>query len=151
MFNVSIERLEQIRAEKQLTQKEFALKLGTTEQSYSHYTKGRREVPLSLMKKVKELYGTSLDWLVDGTSLPTIAKTDTSDKSSTIMIREYDVALSAGAGTYPDEHALIIDARPFSKNWIHQKGLNPASLALVRVNGDSMEPLLRDKDIVMID
>ena len=68
-----------------------------------------------------------------------------------IPIPQYDISLSAGIGTYPDDHPLQIGTRSFSLDWIRKKGLDPKALKLLRIAGDSMEPLLLNRDIVMID
>ena len=66
-----------------------------------------------------------------------------------IEIPELDVSFSAGPGSYPADHVLAIGRRPFSREWVRKKGLKPEHLALTRVCGDSMEPLLKDKVTTM--
>ena len=68
-----------------------------------------------------------------------------------VEIPELDMAFSAGPGSYPADHVLTIGRRPFSREWVRKKGLKPEHLALTRVCGDSMAPLLKDKDMVMLD
>ena len=68
-----------------------------------------------------------------------------------IPIPQLDIAFSGGHGSYPEDHVLQIGTRPFSRKWLDKKGLESENLALTRIHGDSMEPLLKDKDIVMLD
>lgn len=42
------------------------------------------------------------------------------------------------------------DFYPFKKTWLECKG-QPQQLRLMRVNGNAMEPLIHDKDLVLID
>ena len=65
-------------------------------------------------------------------------------------IPRLDIAASAGPG------ALGGDARPigafrFSARWLREQGFAPAMLSAIRVAGDSMEPLLRDGDEILVD
>jgi len=77
---------------------------------------------------------------------------DTSTPDNDLVhVPELDLHFSTGVGSYPEEHPLAVNKRPFGAKWLRDKGLNPANLALARVRGDSMEPLLKDKDMVLLD
>ena len=89
--------------------------------------------------------GINAHWLLTGEGEPL------TDGEGLIEIPELDVSFSAGPGSYPADHVLAIGRRPFSREWVRKKGLKPEHLALTRVCGDSMEPLLKDKDMVMLD
>jgi hypothetical protein len=57
---------------------------------------------------------------------------------------------SAGPGALTgDEQA--IGAFRFSARWLRGQGLEPAMLSAIAVAGDSMEPLLRDGDEILVD
>ena len=56
-------KLKLLRKDKDLTQKEVAAYLGTTQQVYSKYEKGLQEIPLHHFVALSELYGVSLDYL----------------------------------------------------------------------------------------
>jgi len=57
---------------------------------------------------------------------------------------------SAGPGAVADKE-LAFDAFRFSRKWLAEQGLEGGHLAAVRVVGDSMEPLLREGDEVLVD
>ncbi len=60
------------------------------------------------------------------------------------------IGASAGPGALPlDEVAF--DAFCFSRRWLAEHGLEGAQLSAIMVEGDSMEPLLRDGDEILID
>ena len=61
------ERMKKLRQEKHLKQQEVADFLGISQQSYSHYEQGKRELPLRHVAKIAELYNVSSDFLL-GTS-----------------------------------------------------------------------------------
>ena len=56
-------RLRDLREDRDLTQKEIAAYLGTTQQVYSKYEKGIQEIPLHHFIALAKLYGVSLDYL----------------------------------------------------------------------------------------
>ncbi|GAA5059538.1 hypothetical protein GCM10023208_26970 [Erythrobacter westpacificensis] len=61
-----------------------------------------------------------------------------------------EVDASAGPGA-ADAQDRVFDAFRFSKRWLTEQGLEGAKLSAIRVVGDSMEPLLREGDEVLVD
>jgi phage repressor protein C with HTH and peptisase S24 domain len=60
--------------------------------------------------------------------------------------------LEASAGPGAVSAAEIpFDAFRFSRRWLREQGLEPALLSSIRVMGDSMDPLLRDGDEILVD
>ena len=57
---------------------------------------------------------------------------------------------SAGPGALADSE-LPSGAMRFSHRWLRQMGLDPANLSVIEVEGDSMEPALRDGDEIIVD
>lgn len=57
---------------------------------------------------------------------------------------------SAGPGALASEEEAFDNFR-FSKRWLRENGLNAANLSAIAVEGDSMEPLLRAGDEVLVD
>lgn len=159
--------------------KELSNEVGVSYRTLQNYLGGKSKLGSDFLVAIHEKYGISSDWLLTGKgnifhenakkngsrreAVTTDSKTEnTSQESETlaskapsgeelIEIPQLDVSFSAGYGSYPDDHTLAIGSRPFSGKWIRNKGLKPENLALVRVHGDSMEPLLKDKDMVMLD
>ncbi len=67
-----------------------------------------------------------------------------------IEVPRLPVGAAAGPG------ALAVDERPFdsfrfSRRWLKEQGLSAAQLSTIRVQGDSMEPLLQDGDEILVD
>ncbi|MCL4672238.1 MAG: transcriptional regulator [Sphingomonadaceae bacterium] len=60
------------------------------------------------------------------------------------------LAASAGPGTTVAEEEPF-DAFRFSRRWLREQGLDGAMLSAIAVEGDSMEPLLRAGDEVLVD
>ena len=57
---------------------------------------------------------------------------------------------SAGPGAVGAAE-IAFDAFRFSRRWLREQGLEPALLSSIRVLGDSMDPLLRDGDEILVD
>ena len=60
--------------------------------------------------------------------------------------------LGASAGPGAVSAAEIpFDSFRFSRRWLREQGLEPGQLSAIAVAGDSMEPLLRDGDEILVD
>lgn len=57
---------------------------------------------------------------------------------------------SAGPGSVGSQE-ISYDAFRFSRKWLREMGLEGADLSAIRVEGDSMEPLLRSGDEIFVD
>ena len=76
---------------------------------------------------------------------------DFADELGLALIDEVDLALGMGA-TYLDGTAEVKGHAPFRKEWLRGLYQGPVSaLKVVQGRGDSMEPTIRDGDIVLID
>lgn len=99
--------------------------------------------------------GVNIAWLAAGeghmrkefSSAPAAPQAD-DDKYAYVPL--YDARCSAGNGAW-NEGAKIWTHLAFTRYSLQRKGLNPANLSAIQVNGDSMEPLLDDGDTVLID
>ncbi len=67
-----------------------------------------------------------------------------------IEVPRLDVDASAGPGAAAAGED-VFDAFRFSRRWLAEQGLDGAQLSAIRVVGDSMEPLLREGDEVLVD
>ena len=57
---------------------------------------------------------------------------------------------SAGPGAAAAQE-IPFDSFRFSRRWLREQGLEPSLLSSIRVMGDSMDPLLRDGDEILVD
>ncbi|MCB1368090.1 MAG: helix-turn-helix domain-containing protein [Rhodobacteraceae bacterium] len=72
------------------------------------------------------------------------------DNDEFVKINVYDVDLAAGEGRVTDNESPI-DQLAFRSAWLDRAGINPAYASIVRVEGNSMEPTLQNKSVVLID
>lgn len=63
MDSILAERLKEKRAKKKFTQKDVAELLGISQSTYAYYESGRNEPDLETLKKIADIYETSLDYL----------------------------------------------------------------------------------------
>lgn len=67
-----------------------------------------------------------------------------------VEVPRLDLGASAGPGRVPGVEAAF-DTFRFSRRWLEEQGLARADLSAIRVEGDSMEPILNDGDEILID
>ncbi|MFN4241183.1 MAG: helix-turn-helix transcriptional regulator [Erythrobacter cryptus] len=67
-----------------------------------------------------------------------------------VEVPRLDLGASAGPGRVARDEAAF-DTFRFSRRWLAEQGLDRARLAALRVEGDSMEPLLNDGDEILVD
>lgn len=72
------------------------------------------------------------------------------DRGDWVEVPRLSLEASAGPGATGAEE-IPFDAFRFSRRWLRENGLEPAQLSAIRVMGDSMDPLLRDGDEILVD
>ena len=75
-------------------------------------------------------------------------------KGEWVNVPRLPLEASAGPGSVSGAVGaaeIPFDAFRFSRRWLREQGLDPAMLSSIRVMGDSMDPLLRDGDEILVD
>ena len=67
-----------------------------------------------------------------------------------VSVPRLPLEASAGPGSYGAEE-ISYDSFQFSKRWLREMGLEGADLSAIRVEGDSMDPLLKSGDEIFVD
>ena len=67
-----------------------------------------------------------------------------------VTVPRLRLGASAGPGSYFAEE-ISFDTFRFSRGWLREMGLEGADLSAIRVEGDSMEPVLRSGDEILVD
>lgn len=63
-------RIRDLREDKDITQKEMARMLNCSQQVYSNYELGQRDIPTDILIKLAKLHNTSIDYLLGETNTP---------------------------------------------------------------------------------
>ncbi len=153
------DRLEEAIGEKSVHG--FAINSGFTESLIRSYLSGKSLPGLDKLIGIANAAEVNLLWLATGEGPKTPAELDSAAipgkalaclrSSDYAFIPLYDVRAAAGAGAVADDEA-IIDLLVINRTWIRQQvGADPAHLSFLYIEGDSMEPLLRPGEMVLMD
>ena len=63
-------RIRDLREDKDITQKEMAHILNCSQQVYSNYELGQRDIPTDILIKLARFHNTSIDYLLGETNTP---------------------------------------------------------------------------------
>lgn len=69
-------RLEDLREERNWTQKAVASELHISQRAYSHYENGTRSIPIEILIRSADLYNVSIDYIVGRTDIRKMNITD---------------------------------------------------------------------------
>lgn len=72
------------------------------------------------------------------------------DRRGLKLVPRLAVGASAGAGALAEGEALAGKVG-FDEAWLRKLGVEPGNVSLIRVEGDSMQPVLSDGDDIMVD
>ena len=67
-------RIRDLREDRDLTQKEMAQILNCSQQGYSNYELGQRDIPTDILIKLSDFYHVSVDYILGITDNPNILK-----------------------------------------------------------------------------
>lgn len=117
---------------------------GVSEGTIRNWRNGASEPTASNLIDIARAGGVTVERLVTGT--PPAGQ----DDAEFILVPRYNVDASAGAGSVVERESEI-GRLAFRRDWLAQKGLTTANLAIIRVKGDSMSPTVRDGSLVLVD
>lgn len=72
--NVMFRRIRDLREDHDLTQKEMANILNCSQQVYSNYELGQRDIPTDILIKLSNYYNVSIDYILETSNNPKILK-----------------------------------------------------------------------------
>lgn len=142
-------RLVELRGD--ASQKEFAKQLGVHFNTLAAYERGEGSPDLRFLTKISELSGKGVSWLI-GAGDNGVASLPSGVDADGVQIPRFDVRAAAGAGTL----ALTENVSSYftvDRDWLRRAlpswaGAN-ASVGILEGSGDSMEPTIRDGDLIM--
>ena len=150
----------------------FAKNTGKTPAQITDICKGRGKPTFDYLLALNVKYGLDINWLLTGEGTPflddsiqyvmeeeaMIAPSRSKRLSPTaqfaqnfVMVPRYDVQASAGYGAIINSEQ-VVDYLAFKKEWVHHNLRTEApNLALITADGDSMEPTIKNGDLLLID
>lgn len=72
--NVMFRRIRDLREDHDLTQKEMSNILNCSQQVYSNYELGQRDIPTDILIKLSNYYDVSIDYILETSNNPQILK-----------------------------------------------------------------------------
>lgn len=132
------------------TQRAFAQRVGVSQTTINQYLQGQQDPRLSQLVKIAEGAGRSLAWLVTGVEAGAPATVDKAD--GFVPVPRLQVKASAGAGAVAvpedlEDEGVVM----FREAWMRRIGVNPRTAQALTAIGDSMEPTIRDGDLLLVD
>ncbi len=114
---------------------------------------------MSHLKRLSETIGVRLEWLATGRGPmreeaeggPVVVAGPGEVPEGWVAVPERAVTVGAGGVRFSVESEQIVSWWAFRREWLHRQGIEPGRAALVEVAGQSMEPLLRPGDLVLVD
>ena len=67
-------RIRDLREDRDLTQREVARILNCSQQVYSNYELGQRDIPTDILIKISAFYGVSVDYILGISDVPYVKK-----------------------------------------------------------------------------
>lgn len=157
MKKVLSEVLQDIKSALGLTQQQLADALGVKLDRVKSLTSGKvSKLTLDEMKSLVNNLHVNSVWLATGKgnmfdSSNSARPSEEPAPSGFILIPHYEVQASAGNGSVVHSEQ-IVDYLAFKADWVRNTlGVTQKDLALISVKGDSMEPVLSNEDLILID
>lgn len=124
---------------------------GKSEAQIRRYEDGDSEPPFEVVAKLADKAGRSLDWVAGGAPVAEMQMRPAPPEDF-LMIPKFEIRASAGRGKslVPDEIYGPSGFVGFRKEWLRSIGVPPDKAEFLIAEGDSMEPLIRDGDLMLI-
>ena len=151
------------------TRQEAAEAADISTNQLARYIKGANSAAFPVLARLAVAKGIDLNWLATGDGqmirddpsayarealVRKIQRLDDADAalpSDFVLVPRYDIEASAGPGTFADTER-VVDHLAFNADFVRRTlHLDPHHLVLITAVGDSMEPIIRSGDLLLID
>ena len=142
------DRLVKARENLGFNQANFSEKIDLAAQSLARYEKNKVNPSMEFIAKLTDMFNINSNWLLTGKGEMFISN-DTTKNSDNYFIDLLNVRAGAGEGIY-NYVIETVDTISLDKSFFRTP-TNTNKIKGIQVDGDSMEPTLRDGDYVLID
>lgn len=139
---------------------EYEDRLGRSLKQMQRYANGS-DMPLSVLEKLAVESGLPLAWIVSGEAVDEEARLGTGGPivpteslnafTGFVAVPRLSVQASAGPGLLALEGSEPSDVVAFREGWLRRIGVTPVNAQVLKAVGDSMEPTIRDGDLLLVD
>lgn len=137
-----MKKLRHLRKSQGLTQQDIADYIGISRPAYTRYETGEREPDNDTLKKLADIFGVTVDYLLDRDSTPLNLPSNLEPAS--VIYLPIVGKVAAGNGCYAQEDVEGYEAIPAELVRSNHK------YVLLRVKGDSMYPQILEGDLVLM-
>lgn len=143
-------RFKEVRDFMGFSQQEFADKLEEKRHKIADIETGKQKVPIELAEKLEDIFHINPWWLLTGKGQMLLKENNlviSNDNNYNIDL----LSVRAGAGEGIYNYVIeTVDTLSLDKSFFRTP-INTSKVKGIQVDGDSMEPTLRDGDYVLID
>ena len=147
--------------------RQFATLANVSPATLSQYLSGESEPTRPKLIALANAGDVSVGWLATGVGERPTSAESTSDGVAEgqvryaagrpeplgegfVLVPRYDVQASAGHGLF-QEQEMVVDYLAFQESWVRMAlGVDPKDLVLITAVGDSMEPVVRSGDLLLV-
>lgn len=127
---------------------------GVTDEQIRRWRDGKAKPSFSGIAALTYAAGKSLDWLVTGNEIAQpqsqMQIMSETDLPGFTLVPRLDVQASAGNGALAWSEEPV-DFLAFQESWLRARNINPKYARVLTTRGDSMEPTIRDGDVLLVD
>ena len=105
-----LQRIGDLRTDKDLRQKDVANMLGLNVEVYRHYEKGERDIPIWALVKLAEYYHTSTDYILGRTNDPRPPRAGGKDKNAPLVKGERFCYIIFSCGSEWEQYLIRNDS-----------------------------------------
>lgn len=149
-------RIKEFLSSENIGAKELSTSIGMPFRTVQGYLLDERKISLQFVYALCAQTSISQAWLLSGIG-DMYSQQDLKEESASYCnesqyasIPHYNVQAAAGTGVLNHTEEQL-KPLAFRTDWLRERHLTVSELAVVDVSGDSMEPYLKDKDLVLVD
>ncbi|MDW1150549.1 helix-turn-helix transcriptional regulator [Mannheimia haemolytica] len=145
------ERIEKEMDRKGLKRKDIAEALNISTMAVGDLINNKTKKPRYLVE-IADVLGVDVKWLQTGEGSPNTSLALDEEDQKSIVIDVLDVEASAGNGSTGDLVEVVSKLYyvPYQFN-LYFRGMNPESIRVINIRGDSMSPTFASGDMIFVD